>query len=58
MKSWLLKTFDIYDIVGLVGLIMLGVALWLVDCRLSLAVVGAIIISVGIKGAHRSGPIN
>ena len=56
MKSWLLKTFDIYDVVGLVGLILLGVGLWLIDIRLSLSVMGAIIISIGIKGA-RSGPI-
>ena len=55
MKKWLLETFDIYDVVGFIGLTLLGVGLWLIDCRLSLSVVGAIIICVGIKGA-RSGP--
>jgi hypothetical protein len=52
MKSWFLRTFDIFDLFGLVGLIMLGIGLWLIDCRLSLSVMGAIIIVIGIKGAR------
>ena len=56
MKKWFLSTFDIFDVFGLIGLIMLGVGLWLIDMRLSLSVMGAIIICLGIKGA-RSGPI-
>ena len=51
------KHFDIFDFLGLIGLIILGVGLWGFDQRISLIVVGAMMVFIGIKGAKASGPI-
>ena len=44
VKGW----FSLADVLILVGLVMLGAALWLVDPRLALGVVGIIIGSLGL----------
>ena len=49
--------FDVFDFIGLIGLIVLGVGLWEYDYRLSLITCGAIVCLVSVMGARRSGPI-
>lgn len=39
------------DIAGITGLGCLGVGLWMVDMRLSLVVVGTVLMAVAYKGA-------
>ncbi len=44
---------DRFDVIALVGLLMLGVGLWLASPALALAVVGALLIAFGVLGASR-----
>jgi len=45
------KLFDIFDFLAFLGLLVLGGGLWGFDHRISLCVVGAIVVFIGIKGA-------
>ena len=48
------KIFDIFDLLAFLGLMALGGGLWGYDHRISLIIVGAIVVFIGVKGA-RSG---
>ena len=43
---------DFYDVIGLIGLGMLGFGLWLVAPALSLSVVGALLLAGGLLGSR------
>lgn len=42
---------DVYDVMAIIGLGMLGTGLWLVSPALSLSVVGVIVLAIGIFGS-------
>ena len=42
---------DIYDIIAIVGLGMLGAGLWMFSPALSLSVTGAIVLAIGFFGS-------
>jgi len=42
---------DLYDIMAAIGLLLIGVGLWLVSPAASLTVVGAILMALAVLGA-------
>ena len=44
---------DLYDIMAAIGLLLIGVGLWLVSPAASLTVVGAILMALAVLGASR-----
>jgi len=46
-------SIDLFDILALVGILLLGIGLWLVGGPgLSLTVVGALLVGIGLLGAR------
>lgn len=52
---WLSETVDLYDGIALVGLILLGVGLWLIWPPLGLVVPGGLLLVLGIVLGLMSG---
>ena len=42
---------DIYDVMGIMGLLLLGTGLWMVSPALALSVVGALLVIAGLFGS-------
>lgn len=51
----MIKKLDENDVISILGLVLLGVGLYLVDLALALSVVGGILLVVGVLGAMRRG---
>jgi uncharacterized membrane protein len=47
---------DLFDILVFIGILLLGIGLWLVAPALSLSVVGALLLLVGLLGAKGPRP--
>ena len=47
---------DFYDVIGVLGLAMLGIGLWLVAPALSLSVVGALLLAGGLLASRGRSP--
>jgi len=45
-------SIDLFDVLALIGIVLLGVGLWLVAPALSLTVVGALLVAAGWFGAR------
>ena len=46
---------DLYDVMAIAGLSLLGIGLWMVNPALSLSVVGGILLSLGVVLARETG---